>query len=410
MGVQAPEPYQRGTILSDPVEEARKSTHGRSLVRDRVLSLGRDSLYNLTGLSRSFPLDSEDLPGLSDQFSFYAYHMGGAEELAVSLLGGDPREHSAVLCNRVTSGMLAVMLALVERGDRVLSFVQQPRSHPSVQQAVEMAGGDFYEATGLEALEAALSEGPWKLLAITPLTPTKHHIPAADVGRAIAMAKEADLLVVSDDAHMVSRCGFYQEPRAFELGDIDVALWSTDKHAPGPRGAAIVGRAGLMERIQARVFQIGVEAQSGHYVAMHRSMEALDTAPVEEASRLARDAFRRFRSRYGDRVYQAGPGVAISTDDFEDLVLRRTGGGSTSIVASEISTMASFVLLRDHGIATLALTEYPGAAPTFRLMMYPDGARLGLDYLEEAVEATIDTTAALLQRPDEVRTLLLGES
>ena len=408
--VQAPEPHQRGTILASPVEEEIKSTQGRKMVRERVISLGRDSLYNLTGLSRSFPLDSEDLPGLSDQFSFYAYHMGGAEELAISLLGGDPQEHGAVLCTRVTSGMLAVMLALVEQGDRVLSFVQRPRSHPSVQQAVEMAGGDFYEAEGLEALQAAVSEGPWKLLAITPLTPTKHHIPAADVGRAIVMAKEAGLLVVSDDAHMVSRCAFYQEPPAFELGDIDVALWSTDKHSPGPRGATIVGRAGLMERIQARVFQLGVEAQSGHYVAMHRSMEALDTAPVEEASRLAREAFDRFRARYGDRVYQAGPGVAISTDDFEELVLERAEDRHTPLVASEVSTTASFILMRDHGIATLALTEYPGAAPTFRLMMYPDGSRLGLDRLEQAVEATLDATAAMLERPDEVRALLLGES
>lgn len=406
--LRPPKPYQQGTILSSAVDEARKSHQGRRMVRDHILSFGRDSLYNLTGLSRSFPLDSEDLPGLSDQFSFYAHHLGGAEELATSLLGGVPRKQSAVLCNRVTSGMLAVMLSLVERGDRVISFVQQPRSHPSVQQAVEMAGADFYEVEGLKALEEGLSESGWKMLVITPLTPTKHHIPSADVGRAIEMAKEAELLVIADDAHMVSRCVFYGEPPSFELGDIDVALWSTDKHAPGPRGAAIVGRIDLMELVKAKVFQLGLEAQSGHYVAMHRSMEALDSLPVQEASLLAREAFKRFRSRYGESVYQAGPGVAISTDDFEKLVLGRARKGPNHLVASEISTTAAFTLLRDHGIATLALTEYPGAAPTFRLMMYPDGVRLGLDRLEMAVEATLDATAALLHRSDCVRTLLMG--
>jgi hypothetical protein len=43
-------------------------------------------------------------------------------------------------------------------------------------------------------------------------------------------------------------------------------------------------------------------------------------------------------------------------------------------------------------------------------MMHPDGMRLGIEALEEAVDATIDRTAALLQHPDAVRSLLLGEA
>jgi hypothetical protein len=42
-------------------------------------------------------------------------------------------------------------------------------------------------------------------------------------------------------------------------------------------------------------------------------------------------------------------------------------------------------------------------------MMHPDGARFGIERLEEAVEATIDRTAGLLHKPAEVRQLLLGE-
>src|SRR5437870_13360732 len=42
-------------------------------------------------------------------------------------------------------------------------------------------------------------------------------------------------VVFVDDAHMMSRSVFYDEPVAFGLGDIDLAVWSLDKHVPGPR-------------------------------------------------------------------------------------------------------------------------------------------------------------------------------
>ena len=406
--VGPPEAYQRGSILSGPEAEARKSNQGRRLIKERILSRGKESFYNLTGLARSFPLDPEDLPGLDDQFSFYAYHMGGAEELAIKVLGGDADRHGALLCNRVSSAILAVMLALVREGDRVLSLVEEPRSHPSVQQAVELAGGEFYEVVGLETLKRTLSSGSWQMLAVTPLTPSKYHMAAADVSRAIAIAKYAGMMVVCDDAHMMSRRVYYQEPPTFQLGDVDVAVWSTDKHAPGPRGGAIVARRDLMDGIRAQAYQFGLEAQSGHYVAMHRSMEALDTAPVEEASRLARQAYARLQPLYGGRVYQAGPGVAFSIDGFAQVVMERAATRSTSLAASELSTVGAFVLMRDHGIATLALTGYPGAAPILRLMMHPDGPRLGLARLEAAVDATIDATASLAQDQQQSRDLILG--
>ena len=406
--VESAEAYRYGTILESSVEEAKKSQQGRRMIQERVLSLGKDSVFNLTGLVRTFPLRTEDLPALENQFTFYAYFMGEAEELAIEQMGGHPSRHGAVITNRVTSGMLAIMLALIERGDRVLSVVPKGRSHPCVQQSVELAGGAFHEIVGVDGLEEALSQGTWKMLVITPLTPSKYHLPAADVRRAIALAKEADLLVCSDDAHMVSRCVFHRETATFAIGDIDVAIWSIDKHVPGPRGAAVVAKRDLMDSIQAKAFQFGVEAQSGHYVAMLRGMQALDTRPVEEASALARLAFTRFQNKYGERVYQAGPGIAFPAEEFADLVIERAGDGSTELVPGEISITACFLMLQSYGIITIPITGYPGAASTLRLMMHPDGARLGLDRLEEAVEAAIDSTIGLLQRPDEVRRLLLG--
>ena len=155
---------------------------------------------------------------------------------------------------------------------------------------------------------------------------------------------------------------------------------------------------------------MGLEAQSGHYVAMVRGMEAFDPEPVRRASTLARDLFKRFRSRFGEDVYQAGPGVALSAEDFAEAVFRRAGSAETSLVPSEVSVTGSFLLLNHFGVITIPITGYPGAAPTFRLMMHPDGERFGVKRLEEAVEDTLQRTSALLQKPDEVRKLLLGQN
>ena len=54
MGMVAPPAaYEHGTILASAEDEARKSTQGRRLIGERVKALGKESIYNLTGLVRS---------------------------------------------------------------------------------------------------------------------------------------------------------------------------------------------------------------------------------------------------------------------------------------------------------------------------------------------------------------------
>ena len=407
--LKPPDGYQLGAVLDGHVAAAKKTIHGRQLIRNRVAEKGRASIYDLTGLVRSFPLDAEDLPSLASQIDFEVFFGGRAEELAIRTMGGDPAHHGGVICNRVTSGMLGVMLALVKKGDRVLSLIPSGRSHPSVQQAVELAGGEFFEARNVADLDAALNEGTWRALVITPVTPQKYHLDAEDVKRAVSMAKSRGVMVVLDDAHMYSRMTFYQEPPSFDLGDVDVSVWSLDKHVPGPRGAAVVAKRELIDDIYAQVFLFGLEAQTGHYVAGLRGMEALDPEPVEQAGALARELYGRLHKAYGDRVYQAGPGVAMSDQDFGALVLEQAGGREVNLVSSEMSVAASFVLLERFGIVTIPVTSGPGAAPAFRLMMHPDGGRLGLDTIEEAVVTAVNGVAALVDQPAEARRLMLGE-
>src|SRR5262249_40123996 len=109
-----PAAYGHGTILASAADEARKSTQGRRMIRERVMALGRTSTYTLPGLVRTFPLQPQDLEPLENQFTYYTHFLGRAEELALHYTGANPHTCSAVLCNRVSAAMLAIMLGTLK--------------------------------------------------------------------------------------------------------------------------------------------------------------------------------------------------------------------------------------------------------------------------------------------------------
>ena len=88
--------YARGEILATNADEISRMRYARSIVRKRVNNLGEASVFDLSGLPRSFCLEAEDLPKLRSQASFYAYLDNTAEELAVQFMGGDPSIHDAL--------------------------------------------------------------------------------------------------------------------------------------------------------------------------------------------------------------------------------------------------------------------------------------------------------------------------
>jgi hypothetical protein len=90
--LKPPDSYQLGSVLDGHVAAAKKTLHGRQLIRNRVAEKGRTSIYDLTGLVRSFPLDPEDLPMISSQIDFEVFFGGQAEELAIKTM--DVRRHA----------------------------------------------------------------------------------------------------------------------------------------------------------------------------------------------------------------------------------------------------------------------------------------------------------------------------
>ena len=405
--------YARGTILDSPELEVEKLRFGRRLVKERLERFGPDELFDCTGLPRAWPMRPDDLPKLESQLTFYTYFDGKAEPLALEYVKADPATNDVLFVNRVSAAAFCTMLALLERGDVVVSLSPRTgsRSHPSVQRAVERIGGVFKEAVGFDAFRVLVEGEPTtKMLVVTPVTADKQHLDPEDYRRSIELARQRGIVLFADDAHMSARCTFFGDPTGFQLGEPDLLVFSADKHMIGPRAGVLVGRKDLIDRIRRVVLEFGFEAQSGHYVAIMRALESYDPEDVRQTGRFVYELLPRAQAVYGaERAYLAGPGVAIHGEDAIEIALELAGGGPARLSPLEAATLVSLRMLTHHGLATVAALSMPGSAPVIRIMMFRDGPRAGVERIMAALDDGFQTLASVLREPEAARALIVGE-
>lgn len=399
--------YARGSILASEVDEVRRQKRAYEIIRQRFQEAGDEGIYNLTGLIRGFPLEDEDRGFLPSYLHYVARYGGELETEGLCLLRGDPQQHDCFLSTRVSAGMLAIMLTVLKPGDEVVSLVVADNSHPSVSQAVRIAGGSFLETVGLEAYEAAFSRGvrPHAVV-ITTISPSKKHLPQEQVLRAIALARQHGAQVILDDAHMAARLAIYGEKSGLELG-ADALVWSLDKHMTGPRSGLVAGHRELVGKIKARALALGVEAQLGQVLAGWRALRAFDPERIRNAQRAAETLLTSFNALSQGHAYLAGAGVAIPGDRLLQLAARRSGR-NVAIAPIEATVFAAMRLLDLAGGVTISAIGMPGASCTFRLMLYPDGLRMGLPRLMDAVTRVFAELDEAIDQPENVRKVLMG--
>lgn len=399
--------YARGALLAGDVQEVQRQRRAYAMIRQRFEQGGDDALFNLTGLIRGFPLQDSDKPNLPSYIHHIARYGGELESLGLKKLGGNAEEHDCFLSTRVSAGMLAIMLTLLAPGDTVLSLVVADNSHPSVSQAVRIAGGDFIETVGLEAFEKALEDGirP-NLVVVTTISPSKRHLPLEQTSKAIALARKHGALVVLDDAHMAARISLYGETPGLGL-DVDATVWSLDKHMTGPRSGLVAGKKSFIRKIKARALALGLEAQLGQVLAGLHAMEVFDPERIRQAQAQADDLLGQLNVRLQGHAYLAGAGIAVAGDRLLWLAARESGK-TPAIAPIEAVAYTAMRLLELYGAVTIPAIGMPGAACTYRLMLYPDGLRIGVKTLVEASHRVFDELAGVLDQPEAVRSVLLG--
>ena len=405
--------YARGTILKGTDEEVKRMLRARRMVGERVRARGKDSVYDLSGMNRGGGVTTDDVPHLTSHVPFFERFEGGTEPLALKHMGADPGTHAALILNRVSAANFIALTTVLKAGDRVFGFAPAGGvTHPSAVRPIAMAGARFTEFFSFADLEQAWrSQGAPRLLVITPITASKRHLDFANFRRALALPRAPDTLVFVDDAHMASRVGFFDEPRTFQAGDIDFAVCSADKHVAGPRAGIFVARKDLVTMIGSRAYELGLEAQAGQYVGVANALRNFDPEVIRRAGELAKELVEVLASQYGaKRAYLGGPGVSISGDDVLDIARESRGSrDKPKLVAVEAAGLVAMEMLEQDGILTIGAVAMPGSAPVMRLMMYPDGPKLGVERIAASLEHGISRLADVMQDIEASREQLLGE-
>lgn len=404
--------YARGSILKGSDEEVARMLYARRLVGERVRRDGKDAIYDLSGMNRGSGITADDVPHLTSHVPFFEHFEGNTEPLALRHMGGDAAVHRALILNRVSATNFIALTTILKQGDSVFAFAPEGgASHPSTVRPISLTGARLSEFHTYADLQSAWErEGAPRLLLITPISASKHHIPFDQFKRALALPRAAHTLVYVDDAHMATRIAFFDEPPTHQVGPVDLAVSSADKHIAGPRAGILVGRKDLVTEIGSRAYEFGLEAQAGQYVGVGNALRNFDPLPVKRAGELAKRLVVDLAQRYGaHRAYLGGPGVSISGNDVLEIALeRRRGVDKPRLVAVEAAGIVAMRMLERDGILTIGAVAMPGSAPAVRLMMYPDGPRLGAERIAASLESGIAGLAEVIDDVDKARRQLLG--
>ena len=101
--------------------------------------------------------------------------------------------------------------------------------------------------------------------------------------------------------------------------------------------------------------------------------------------------------------------IVTTGDKQAEWSLEQRGGKTKSkLVAVEAAGLVAMEMLEKDGVLTIGAVSMPGSAPVMRLMMYPDGSRLGMERIVASLDASFDRLAEVIDDVDAARAQLLG--
>ena len=401
-------PYARGEILGSTEDDFQKMQEAWRHIRSR----GVENVFNFSGLEHGLPLEADEIPIATD-FLAPALHFERFRTAALDHLGGDSARHDAALFNRITGATLSTHLALVQAGQTVIG-VSSSYSHPSVPRAVARVGATLIDTSGVDQFGDALARSEnVGLVVLTRLAVTYEVLPLEQIAAIVQMAHSRDIPVYVDDAGG-ARVGpaVFDQPKALELG-VDIVATGLDKYGTqGPRLGVLAGDRDLVPAIRARGFELGVEARPLFYPAAARSLEESTPERVRELVATTREVAEAVKTRIGSRLNETEVIAELLADDILELALERGEFEEAPIVPYEASAALAMLLLRDHGVITVAFVGLPPGTSAIMIKFIPPETLEtfgGPGVFADAIDSSIDELTKLLKQPTELRSLLLGE-
>ena len=383
-------------IVNNSLDEVKKRESSLKIIKSIIENEGRDSLYDVTGLSGGFIASDEELNLLEtyvgpaifeDELQIVGHkHLGGEKVLAV---------------NRTSSGILASVLALVEEGSHVSHFLAEFPAHPSIPRSCAIVGASYDEFIDIDKFTIPENTS---LVVVTGSTMDHKVIDEGLFKKVIDMAHENDIPVLVDDASGARlRTAVFNQAKATELG-ADLVVTSTDKLMPGPRGGLMAGRKDLIDEIKVKANQFGLEAQPPLILAMVNGIINYTEENLVKAISRKEEFYKLLTEKY--EMFEKTPtGVMVSEDSLKDQLDKLNI--ETELSKKDCCFLWAMVLLKDFGIITIPAVGMPGASATIRIdLSTHDVIDMDLNELYEKVDQSFEKFLVLSQDVEKSKELI----
>lgn len=379
----------KNIIIDSALQELKKRENSLKIIKKKINSEGRDKLYDLTGLSGGFLLNSDDLK-LLETYVGPALFEDMLEKLGKEHLGGE----KVLGLNRTSAGILATILALVKPETYVVHYLPESPSHPSIPRSTKLVGAYYLEFDNLDDFHIPKNTS---LIVITGST-MDHRVIAVEEFQKIIEKANGKIPVMVDDASGARlRTVIFKQPSALDLG-ADLVVTSTDKLMDGPRGGLMAGKAELIDQIKSKAHQFGLEAQPPLIAGIVRGLENFNPEILLKSFNNKKDLLNALNSNFeGFEETPTGVMIIPSALGFEI----KNKGIELFISDSDLSFLWSIMLLKDKGILTIPAVGMPGASPTIRIDLASSDAKLlSIEELTKMMVDSFEDLLTVLSRPN----------
>ena len=367
-------------IVNNSLDEVRKRESSLKIIKEIINEKGRDSLYDVTGLSGGFIASDEEL-NLLETYVGPAVFEDELQIVGKEHLGGE----KVLAVNRTSSGILASILALVKKGDHVSHFLAEFPAHPSIPRSCKIVGASYDEFVDIDKFTIPEITS---LVVVTGSTMDHKVIDEGLFKKVIVMAHERDIPVLVDDASGARlRTAVFKQKKATELG-ADLVVTSTDKLMPGPSGGLMAGREDLINAVKIKANQFGLEAQPPLILAMVNGIKNYTEENLVTAiSR--KDEFYNLLSKKYEMFEKTPTGVNVSESSLENQL--DSLNIETELSQKDCCFLWAMILLRDFGIITIPAVGMPGASASIRFdLSTQDVIDMDLNELYEKIDSSFE--------------------
>jgi L-seryl-tRNA(Ser) seleniumtransferase len=318
----------------------------------------------------------------------------GLQEVGIQHMGGE----KILPLNRTSSGILATILALVEKDSNVVHYLAELPAHPSIPRSCKLVGANYFETDVFEDFSIPDNTS---LVVITGSTMDHKVIDEEEFKKVIDLAHEKNIPVMVDDASGARlRTVVFNQQRACDLG-ADIAITSTDKLMPGPRGGLMAGRGELIDKIKVKVNQFGLEAQPPLVLAMLNGIKNFNEENLINSFSRKDELFKLLNEKF-DYFETTPTGVMISPEN-----LAKEISVPHNLSNNDLAFVLSFILLNDYGIITIPAVSMPGASATIRFdLSTNDAFNLNLNDLCKKIESSINKLQDVAINEDKCREIV----